>query len=267
MLKKAQCHKEYHFYCCFKEMIQSVLPDHMHLGKMRWVISVSRSLQENWSRSLTLVLLWFFVLFCFVLSVYWNFVIVLVFLFSQNVALDLYRLLTKCSWSSVQIQYSHCLVKMEAVEGCCMVKTCSLSWMLVFHLSSLRHYLYSPSHFWWIRILHAQRWSLLDRIDFFLRVNAEEGGLCEEDYILHFHRFYVEVIDSFWWYVFELLILWASFSLDMLFWHNFQIGLSLKNKHGTWTISFHPQPHSVTISAWRRSRACVLWRDFVGFRL
>lgn len=83
MLKKAQCHKEYHFYCCFKEMIQSVLPDHMHLGKMRWVISVSRSLQENWSRSLTLVLLWFFVLFCFVLSVYWNFVIVLVFVFPK----------------------------------------------------------------------------------------------------------------------------------------------------------------------------------------
>lgn len=195
-----------------------------------------------------------------ILSLFW-------FLFSQNVALGLYRLLTKCSWSSVQIQYSHCLVKMEAVEGCCMVKTCSLSWMLVFHLSSLRHYLYSPSHFWWIRILHAQRCSLLGRVDFFLRVNAGEGGLCEEDYILHFHRFYVEVIDSFWWYVFKLSILWASFSLDMLFWHNFQIGLSLKNKHGTWTISFHPQPHSVTISAWRRSRACVLWRDFVGFRL
>lgn len=88
MLKKAQCHKEYHFYCCFKEMIQSVLPDHMHLGKMRWVsseISVSRSLQENRSRSLTLVLLCvcFFLLLLFVFSVYWNFVVVLVFVFPK----------------------------------------------------------------------------------------------------------------------------------------------------------------------------------------
>ena len=40
-------------------------------------------MQENRSRSLTLVLLWFFVLFCFVFSVYWNFVIVLVFVFPK----------------------------------------------------------------------------------------------------------------------------------------------------------------------------------------
>lgn len=169
-------------------------------------VSVSRSLQERIEIDLWLLFDCVFLQFIGILLLFW-------FLFSQNVALDLYCLVTKCS---VQIWYLHCLLKMEAVEGCCVVKTCSLSWMLIFHLNSLRYYLYPPSHLWWISILHTKWCSLLDRIILSKSQHRREGRVRKivywifVDFMLKSWTAFGDAFTNFWFY--ELRFPWTCSS-------------------------------------------------------